>query len=164
MVCWVYWASTSRAFQPGELHRTREGCRNGHARGHFYPSCCSWSPTPGIRPPTPLKVLPGCLSLSGGCGWRTQPHWGQTTHPPARIPFLQSFLLVFPIQEGVSHVYYLFQLFLPYKSNKKGQQCYFTLFASLMLKSLLLWFSWLSVIDSIENSYLTGRQDLSPEG
>lgn len=100
----------------------------------------------------------------GGCGWRTQPRWGQTTHPPARIPFLQSFLLFFfHIQEGVSHVYYLFQLFLPYKSNKKGQQYYFTLFASLMLKSLLLWF-WLSVIDSIENSYLTGRQDLSPEG
>lgn len=70
----------------------------------------------------------------GGCGWRTQPCWGQTTHSPARLPFLQPFLLVFPIQEGVSHVYYLFQLFLPYKSNKKGWQFYFTLFASLMLK------------------------------
>lgn len=35
-------------------------------------------------------------------------------------PLLQAaFVLVFLIPEGVSHVYYLFQLFLPYKSNKK---------------------------------------------
>lgn len=118
MVCWVHWASSaSRAFQPGELHRTREGHRDGHAGGHFQHSCCthSWHQvTHSSESPSRLP-LPVRVAVAGGpiCA-EGKPHIHQL-----EFLFFNPFCLFFPIQEGVSHVYYLLQLFLPYKSNKK---------------------------------------------
>lgn len=137
---------------------TGEGCGDGHTGEHFRCSCCSWSPTPG-------NVLPGCLSPVGLL-WLEEPAMLPANHTAtSQHPFLQAVIvLLFHIQEGVSHVYYLFQLFLHYKSNKKGQQCYFTLFAPLTLKSSSPWLPWPAMTGSMQNSKLTGSQDLSPGG
>jgi len=129
--------SPSRAAQPSRLPRGWRGAGAPRAVGQ--------------------EKVAGMGFLPAGLLWQEEPavlpanHAAASQHPS---PQAASVL--------VSHVYYLFQLFLPYESNKKGQQCYFTPFASSMLKLSSLQLSWPAVIGSVQNSYLTGSQELSP--
>lgn len=99
----------------GTVWSGTEGGRDGHVV-HFHHFCCSWSPTPGTRSPNPGKDLSGYLSPSGLL-WLEETVVLPAKHTAvSQHPLLQAaVVLVFHIREGISHSYFLFQLFLPYK-------------------------------------------------